>query len=346
MRVLNLIVTMCLLAATAAFAQTLTWDELSRRPELWPSQCAMKEAIGFEGGVSVKAEQKVNVLAVTAKEVEVETLDGQINFAAAPQETDVLDIAVKNYVALTPKQRELTYPLLVQRKDLWPKYVTLTQNFDLNAGQTMRKGDQVLLMEIQNGQLLVFAEKINTRFNVTPQATDVMAQARVFIEDKFAAGRKFVTDKYGQVGPVIGELEGKLVNSVTGEEQPLDPNNLPRYLVLYRGSSTCPITRQFTPTLVNFYKQMKPHHPEFELIYLMTEDITDTARFARQSGFSWRAVDYENTGAMPIAGAAIDGRLPQLIVMDRAGNILANGIQATAPAALNQLTVLLNKTEK
>jgi hypothetical protein len=53
-------------------------------------------------------------------------------------------------------------------------------------------------------------------------------------------------------------------------------------------------------------------------------------------------VSYENT-TMPSVNPYIDGRIPQLIVMDRDGRVLANGIQSTAPAALQQLDALLKQ---
>jgi hypothetical protein len=59
-------------------------------------------------------------------------------------------------------------------------------------------------------------------------------------------------------------------------------------------------------------------------------------------GFAWRSVAYERT-TMPSVYPIIDGRIPQLIVMTRDGKVLANGIQSTAPAALQQLKALLNQ---
>ena len=64
--------------------------------------------------------------------------------------------------------------------------------------------------------------------------------------------------------------------------------------------------------------------------------------FAKELGFSWRTVTYENT-TMPCVNPYIDGRIPQLIVMNRDGKVLANGIQATAPDALQQLDALLKQ---
>jgi hypothetical protein len=138
------------------------------------------------------------------------------------------------------------------------------------------------------------------------------------------------------------ELEGKLVNSMTGQPEPLDTNALPRYIVFLRGQSTCPITRNFLPSFMSFCNGIKSSHPDVEVVYLTIESLPDTYNFSKEMGFNWRMVSYENT-TMPSANAVIDGRIPQLIVMNRDGTVLANGIQSTAPAALQQLATLLNQ---
>ena len=109
-----------------------------------------------------------------------------------------------------------------------------------------------------------------------------------------------------------------------------------------RGSTTCPITRDFTPGFVAYYDSIKAAHPELEVVYLTLDPLADTEKFAEEMRFSWRSVAYERT-TMPSVYPIIDGRIPQLIVMTRDGKVLANGIQSTAPAALQQLKALLNQ---
>ena len=86
---------------------------------------------------------------------------------------------------------------------------------------------------------------------------------------------------------------------------------------------------------------MKPAHPEVEFVWIMTESAADTAKFAKQIGFNWRAIEYESTGSMPHVNEPINGLLPQLIVMDPNGRVLANGWQNSAQNALRQLDALL-----
>ena len=319
-------------AEANAPAAKLRWVELVNRPEFWPAQCTMKQTMEFQGGVTIKAGQKVKVDGLTPKEVELSALDDKTQFTATPEETDVLTAANEVYAGLTPKQRELSYASLANRKELWPYRVKITQSFDLGRGQRVQAGDEAVLLNIERGKLFVMAEKFRTTYDVAPQATDLLAQAR-----------KFVEDKNGAPSRVAGELEGKLVNSVTGKPESLDAASQPRYIVLFRGSSTCSITRKFTPALVKYYDEMKPKHPEFEIVYIMTESPEDTGKFAKELGFTWRAVEYATTARMPITGKPFGDLLPQLVVMDSTGKVLANGIQNTAPAALERLDALLNQ---
>ena len=351
-------VSVLLAARSTATAGELTWQELARRPELWPAQVTVKVAMKFQGGTTVQPGQKANVVEVKANEIDLVTTDGKMNFAADPDETDVLALAGEAYAKLTPKQRELTYASIVQKKDLWPYRVTITRGFTLAPGKDVQVGDQVLVKDIQPGKVDVVSEKLNARFAVAMPATDLMAQARRFVEDaqagprllamrkmaeeKLAAEQKAQADKIKAVGRVVLELEGKLINSQTGQPEPLDTQSLPRYFVFLRGQSSCPITRRFAPTFVKYCAEMKPKHPEFDVIYLTIEDMPETEKFAKELGFSWRTVTYENT-TMPSVNPSIDGRIPQLIVMDRNGRILANGIQNDAPVALKQLDALLKQ---
>jgi hypothetical protein len=335
--------------AMAASAADLSWADVARRPELWPAQCAVKDAIKFEGGAGVQAGEEVNVVAFKASEVDVQTKDGKLDFAAQPDETDVLDVARAGYAVLTAKQQALTYPALAQKKELWPEKVALTRRIAFPDGKVLENGDQVLLKAVQPDHLQVVSEKLNARFNVVPGATDLMAQARTFVESSDGVSPRYLAEKAEQEkirteGQIVTQLQGRLVNSVTGQPEPLDEAALPHYLVFIRGSSTCSITRHFLPTLMSYYNETKPKHPEFEVIYIGAEEDADSEKFAKEMGFTWRALGYHSTAAVPSVHQTIDGLLPQLIVMDRNGRVLANGIQATAPAALQQLDALLKQS--
>src|SRR5277367_543476 len=310
MKMLNLFLALCLMAGTAV-EQDLSWKELASRPELWPAQCTVKDTIKFEGGVSIPAGATVDVLDFKGNEADMKTIDGKTYFAAEPDDTDVLDVARTAYAKLTPKQQALTYPIIVQQKDLWPYKVAITRSFSLAPGKNVSVGDQVLVKDIQPGKVDVVSEKLNAMFAVAMPATDLMGQVRKFVEDDSAGPRLLAMQKQAEEklaaeqqakaaaikaeGRVAVELEGKLINSQTGLPEPLNTNAWPRYIVFLRGQSTCPITRNFAPSFIRYCDSIKSTHPEVEVIYLTIEDLPETHKFSRELGFNWRTVSYENT---------------------------------------------------
>lgn len=346
------------LLSCAAFGQTLTWAQLSTRPELWPTQCTVKTAIKFADGATVSAGQTVNLRQFKGNEVDLVTTDGKTFFAAEPDETDVLNRANTDFAKLTPKQRALTYPAVARQQDLWPYRVTITREFTLAPGKNVKIGDLVMVKDVQPDRVDVISTNLNARFAVASAATDLMAQVRKFVEDPAAGPRLLAVQKEQQekimaeekaeaerikaIGRLPVELKGKLINSMTGQPDPLDTNSLPRYFVFLRGQSSCPITRNFAPSLVKYCNSIKTSHPEVQVIYLTVESLPDTFKFTKELGFDCRAISFEDS-YMPSVHPYIDGRLPQLIVMDRNGKVLADGIQSTAPAALQQLQALVAK---
>ncbi|MEI9863874.1 MAG: hypothetical protein WDN00_04850 [Limisphaerales bacterium] len=115
--------------------------------------------------------------------MEVSTTDG-LGFDVKPDDTDALAVARDAWNKLTPAQRELTYASVLQRKDLWPYRVNLTQTFDLGRGVRVKKGDAVILMGVTKGELSVITEKTSTGFEVSVQDTDLLDQARKYVDDK------------------------------------------------------------------------------------------------------------------------------------------------------------------
>lgn len=306
-----------LLLADAALAQDLTWQQLVQHPELWPTQCTLKRGFNFQSGASVKAGQTVNVLEIHANQIVVGTITGKaISFDVKPTDTDVLEAANAANAKLTPKQRALTYAAIFKNKDLWPYRLTLKDSFDLSGGNRVNKGDQVVFRDFVNGKLEVSVEKYNTLIDLAPTDTDLMEQARKFVEDPTSAPSR-----------MLEELQPNLIGSTTGQPAPLNTNSLPRYFVFLRGGNFCPICQRFTPALVKFYNETKPKHPEFEVIYLSCDGDTATmAKFAQAEGFSWPAVSYERSSYLFQVIPCFKPSIPQLTVMDRRGKVLISGV--------------------
>lgn len=325
MKILSLILTGGLLAATA-FAQELTWQELVQHPEMWPAQCKLTHSFDFQSGAKVNAGDTVDVLEIHPKQVTVGTTSGK-NFAfdVKPDDTDVLKAAREAYAKLTPEQRALTYQTIYQDKAIWPHCLTLKSSFNLSGGHRVDKGDQVIFRGLHGRQLEVALFSVGsgfdaipdeTDFEVNPQDTDLMEQARKFVGLPGHAPSR-----------LIAQLQPMLINPTTGESVRLNTNSLPRYLAFVRAANFCPMSRRFLPKLVKFCDEMKPKHPDFEVVYLSCDqNKPDMEAFAKKAGFSWPTVTYKQTSYIDIIRPHLQVLMPQFTVTDLRGKVLVSGV--------------------
>lgn len=307
----------------------LTWNDLVRRPETQPASFKVNREYRFQGGTTVRAGTTVNLVEVKPTELVVETQDGRTTFGVKPEETDILAVASAAWSQLTPAQRELTYPVLMQRLDLWPYRVKLTVPFDLGSRKT-RAGDRVLLLSAEGRNLLVRIEGTDVAFNVEPQQTDLMAQARTIL-----------ASEKGATGRVLEELAGKLVSPLTGRSVTLPTDARPKYVILYMGAGWCGPCQQFAPQLVKAIKGNKAAADDFVAVYVSGDRSPAEAKaYATKLGIDWPTIYFKNRGLMPAFQSLFGDVIPQLVVTDRHGKVLVNSAQVGTARALQQLANL------
>lgn len=333
MKIPTLFLAICLAASLAA-ADELTWPQVVQKPELWPAQCTINRAIKFQSGEGVQAGQKVDVLELQPERIVAGSTDGRLRFTVKPEDTDLVALANAAWSKLTPQQRALTYASVLQRQDLWPYRVALTARVELNGGSiVLHPGDQVILLSVEQGQLLVAAEKYNLSFDVEPRQTDLLGQAR-----------KYVADKDGAPSRIAEELRGKLVNPTTGASASLEVKT-PRYIAFYRGAGWCGPCREFSPKLLETYKDLKAKHPEFELIFLSADRSTAGMQdYVKEEGFPWLAVTPDRLKELNLVTPHLGQTIPQLVVMDAHGKVLINTDQMDRAVALKRMASLVNKS--
>lgn len=332
MKTTSLFAAACFLAS-AAFAQDLSLAELSRRPELLPGQATLKQPVKLQGRPALNPGQKLNVVSVRGMNVELETPDGRSTFSTKADDTDVLSSAQEVWKKLTPEQRALTYSQLLQRKDLWTYRVKLTQPQRLSGGE-LKAGESVILVGIEGSDLLLAYEKGNFLFNAAPSATNLLDSAR-----------KLLVDKNAFPARVVEDLQGKLVDPLSGSAVAVPEKAAPKYFAFYRGAGWCGPCRQFSPTLVKFYKEMKPKYANFE-VYFISGDKTpaEMKSYAKEAGFSWAAVPQARQPQMQIVNRLFTNLIPQFVVTDGQGNVIIDSAQTGGPQnALKQFDALVKK---
>jgi hypothetical protein len=320
------------LGTIAASAQELTWAELVRRPEFWPTRATMKEAFRLPGSNSIIAGQTVVVASLRDGGVEIETPDGRGTFLVRADGTDVLAVARESWRRLSPDQRALTYAALFQRRDLWPYRVKLLQTVRLKTG-TLNSGESVVLKDVEGGNLLVASVASKAIFTLPPGNTDLMESARRLLQHPGSAP-----------GRITEDVSGKLIDPLTGRPAALPSGSEPRTFVFYRGAAWSEPSRQFTPALVKWHRETKSRRPHFAVIYISGDkSLAEITGFARQLGFTWPTVTLKGQPDLQLVNRLFTENIPQLVVTDRHGNLLIDSARIGPAAALAQLDALAEK---
>lgn len=315
-----------------ASAENLTWNDLVNKPEFRPAQCSVKETIQFQSGTTLRPGQKLDILEINPGEI-VLSLNGN-NFSLEPQQTDVVAAANAAYAKLTPKQRELTYDTILKRKDLWSFKLKVKDSFDV-GNLRIKKGDSVYLMDVKNGKLAVAPYTMNMHFEIRPQDTDILEQARAHVEKP-----------NGAPGILAEEMEGKLINAATNQPINLDMNNLPKYYVLYQGARWCPYCQAFNPKMLKVYQEMRAKNKSFELFYIPSEkSAAETQQIAKELNFPWPVIGFQHKDKLVSIGKVM-GRnsIPNAKVTDRYGNILLDNRVLDNDVFLAEFVKLLEKS--
>ncbi len=119
-----------------------------------------------------------------------------------------------------------------------------------------------------------------------------------------------------------GQLEGELVKLAGGAVKPFESKELSpiKFYVIYQSAHWCGPCRAFTPKLVDFYRKMKPLHPEFEVIFASCDhDEASMTSYMNSEKMPWPALRYDGRALLnKYCGSGI----PWLVVVDAEGRPL------------------------
>ena len=123
-------------------------------------------------------------------------------------------------------------------------------------------------------------------------------------------------DYFGKIEPRLFQLEdGKRVDFKK-------PSKNPQFTAIYYSAHWCPPCRAFTPKLVDWYKDFKAKHANFELVFASSDkDETAMLDYMKETNMPWPAVKFgEKKAAGPDKFAA--GGIPYLVLIDENGKDL------------------------
>lgn len=128
--------------------------------------------------------------------------------------------------------------------------------------------------------------------------------------------------KTGQVTEFTKKFEKDLIIREHDKVKSYAPENLAqvKYFAFYFSASWCPPCKAFTPKLVDFYDEIKPDFPEFELIFVSADQSEkDTQKYIVDYEMPWPAFKHgKHLGLVKSFGNGI----PCLVVTDADGKKL------------------------
>lgn len=131
---------------------------------------------------------------------------------------------------------------------------------------------------------------------------------------------------------VAATLKGDLVSLSGKRAKRFDDTTLAgtRHFAIYYSAHWCPPCRAFTPKLVEWYKTTKAAHPDFELIFVSSDNSEkEMEGYMAEASMPWPALDYgkkrSNKSITKYAGSGI----PCLVFIDAEGKVLSHSYEGS-----------------
>jgi thiol-disulfide isomerase/thioredoxin len=124
-------------------------------------------------------------------------------------------------------------------------------------------------------------------------------------------------------------IQGKLVDA--SGTPVIVPGSDVQYYAVYYSAAWCPPCHLFTPKLVAWYKKFKPNHPNFEVIFV-SSDQNQSAMYdyMKDMKMPWPAISYDD---IVHDGTGIDKYgnegIPDLVLVNADGKVLSDSYQGS-----------------
>jgi nucleoredoxin len=168
----------------------------------------------------------------------------------------------------------------------------------------------------------------------TVEALAVTTYGLVVPADKPAPAAPTVIGGPVKADPLTGfaqKFSGSLMSINEGTPQDYDARQLAgvKYYAFFYSASWSPAGKDFTPELVHFYRDFKPSHPNFELIFVNLDHSSDNMLdYMRSDGMPWPAIRYTDIDDPGLETKKYCGSgIPCLVLVDSDGAVLSDTFQ-------------------
>jgi nucleoredoxin len=289
----------------------------------------------FGGGKSVAAGQKVQVLEFDGNQLGVDAGNDML-FRITPNDCDLLDAANAIWSKLTPAQRAIDKQTLLNDASLWPQKVKLTQDQRMESGKVVPAGTELELVTVAADGPVVWIPDPRMRLSMDMASTDLIARAREVA----------LVDPDKRPSRIVAALKGAIVDS-DGKPAAMDSLEQTKVFALYYGASWCGPCRQFSPSLVKYITGVVPQNPHLTVVLMSNDkDDAEMLKYMKEEKMPWPALKLTDLNNSPLLLSYTGTGIPQLVITDRNGKVLANSQQNgqnTGPeSALRVLQKLVN----
>lgn len=319
-RLMLVIVLSCLGISTllGAVPDTLSLEDLQDHPERWPKTLRLPNETKWIKGLKIEKGRVMNFIELKGETMVLES-GTEVHLEVPVAGSDLVAEANKLWSKLTPDQRAIDAGSLSADPSLWPEKVKVLEQLDVsNEWGRIEPGSEFKLLGVDpDGVTLGRDDLPQHPVIVEARETDVFARAR----------ERALQKPELRSSRLVAALQGKLVDA-KGQAVPPAQLSATRLFAVYFGAGWCGPCRQFSPGFVDSLSQKLAQNPYLSVIYL-SNDKTPAAMqsYMQKVQMPWPGVRLEAWSRDPALMAYAKGMVPQLVILDRHGRVLADSFQ-------------------
>ena len=297
----------------AAAPETLAVRDLTHHPERWPETVTLKKDFQFGGGQSAAKGQKVTVMQFNGMEVGVNA-GKDLLFECGMEDCDFVEAANAVWAKLTPAQRAIDAQSLEKDSSLWPQKVKCYLGFTLDNGKNIPDGTELDLVSLNQHEVTVHSRPDRATMATKIAQTDVFARARELAPIEPAKRPSRVAEALRKV---MVDSNGKPYTSAALDDA--------QVFALYYGASWCGPCHAFSPQLIKYVNEVGPKNPKLMVVLISSDEKdADMLKYMTEQKMPWPAVSMAEMNKSPLLSSQIKGAIPQFVIMDRGGKVLAD----------------------
>lgn len=297
-----------------------TLSLLQGHPERWPEKVVLKKDLPLENGRKAKKGKSLLIVAFDTRITAVDTQSGQ-SVWLTPEDCNFVEASNSEWNQLSPVQQSLDKETLADAS-IWPRVVNCTRALKTADGTLLPFGTECAFLDYSpEAGARIYCASENVVLRVGIRDTDFLFRARALI----------LTPREQRPARIVETLAGKLEDS-NGDKASNARIRDGKLFVLYFGASWSEPCRQFAPELVRFFDQVKTRYPGL-VVVLLGRDKTERAMldYMRTTRMPWPAISPVKVDSSPYLLAYSKGSVPQLVVVDRFGEILIDSVDPKRP---------------